>query len=110
MLYTVDQLSGRPIREGELLTASAVGASNIVRDVREILTNTFGGRMRRYESLVENSADAALAALAAKAKAKGYDGVVAVRLASPSIVDGSAAVLAYGTAFHFVSEKSAPGG
>ncbi len=105
MLYTVDQLSGRTIREGEMLTACAVGASNIVRDLREIITNTFGGRMRRYEVLIDIAIENGMQGLRDKAKAKGYDGVVAVRVATPSIVDGSAAVLVYGTGFHFVGDK-----
>jgi uncharacterized protein YbjQ (UPF0145 family) len=106
MLYTVDQLSSRPIREGELITVSAVGASNILRDLREIITNTFGGRMRRYENLVDAALERALAALAEKAKARGYDGVVAVRISHPAIVDGSAAIVAYGTGFNFVPDKA----
>jgi uncharacterized protein YbjQ (UPF0145 family) len=107
MLYTTDQLSGRPIREGELLTVSAVSASNIIRDVREIITNTFGGRMRRYESLADNALERATAALIEKAKAKGYDGVVAVRISTPNIVDGSVAIVIYGTGFNFVPREIA---
>jgi uncharacterized protein YbjQ (UPF0145 family) len=105
MLYTVDQLSGRPIREGELITVSAVSASNIIRDLREILTNTFGGRMRRYERLFDLAIENGLLALREKAKAQGYDGVVAVRIASPTIVEGSAAVLVYGTGFNFTGQN-----
>ncbi|MBC8049761.1 MAG: heavy metal-binding domain-containing protein [Chitinophagales bacterium] len=106
MLYTVDQLSGRAIREGEMLTASAVGASNIVRDLREILTNTFGGRMRRYETLIDVAVENGMQGLRDKAKAKGYDGVVAVRVSTPTIVEGSAAVLVYGTGFNFAGDKA----
>jgi uncharacterized protein YbjQ (UPF0145 family) len=103
-LYTIDQLSGRTIREGEFLTANAVCASNIVRDVREIITNTFGGNMRRYERLLDIATAQAIESLEQKAADKGYDGVLAVRIAHPAIVDGSAAVVIYGTGFNFVSE------
>jgi len=106
MLYTVEQLNGRAIREGELLTANAVCASNIVRDIREIVTNTFGGTMTRYEKLLDIALERAIASLEAKARAKGYDGVVAVRIVHPSIVDGSAAVVIYGTGFNFVAETA----
>ena len=41
-----------------------------------------------------------------KAIAKGYDGVVAVRVSTPTIVEGSAAVLVYGTGFNFASDKA----
>lgn len=104
MLYTVDQLSGRRIREGELLTVSVVRGANILRDIREMITNTLGGRMKRYETVTNQSLDQAIETLADKAKAKGYDGVVAVRIAPPHIVDGCVAIVIYGTAFNFVNE------
>lgn len=103
-LYTVERLAGRAIREGELLTANAVCASNIVRDVREMVTNTFGGKMSRYEKLLELATAQAAEALEAKAKEKGYDGVIAVRVSHPAIVEGSAAVVIYGTGFNFMTE------
>ncbi len=52
-LYSVEQLQGRAIEEGPMLFAVAVGAANILRDIREHITNTFGGRMTRYEELTE---------------------------------------------------------
>jgi uncharacterized protein YbjQ (UPF0145 family) len=102
-LYTVDQLPNRKIREGELLWASAVQAANIVRDVREMLTNTFGGRMRRYEGLMNDALARALAELEAKAKEQGYDGCLGVRISHPRIADGACEIFVYGTAFRFLS-------
>jgi uncharacterized protein YbjQ (UPF0145 family) len=101
-LYTVDQLPNRKIREGELLWASAVQAANIVRDVREMLTNTFGGRMRRYEGLMNDALARALAELESRAKEKGYDGCLGVRISHPRIADGACEIFVYGTAFRFL--------
>ncbi len=104
MLYTVDQLSGRRIREGELLAVSVVRGANILRDIREMITNTLGGRMKRYEYVTNQSLDEAFERLTEKAKSKGYDGVVAVRIAHPHIVDGCVAIVIYGTGFNFMNE------
>jgi uncharacterized protein YbjQ (UPF0145 family) len=106
MLYTAEQLSGRTIREGELVFASAISGANILRDIREAITNVLGGEMRRYEFVTEFTVQRALDSLAAKAEAKGYDGVSAVRLEHQHIVAGSISVTAYGTAFHFVTENT----
>lgn len=103
-IYTSDKLSNRKIEEGEIVWIAAVSAVNIIRDFREILTNTFGGRMYRYEKLVNTTMERALAALEEKAKAQGYDGCVAVRISHPRIADGACEIVVYGTGFHFVAE------
>jgi uncharacterized protein YbjQ (UPF0145 family) len=102
-LFTTDTLSDRTVREGELIWVSAVSAANIFRDVREMITNTLGGRMRRYERLMNVTIERALADLEAKATAKGYDGCLAVRISHPRIAEGACEILVYGTAFHFVA-------
>ena len=103
-LYTADRPSDKKVREGELIWVSAVSAANILRDVREMITNTLGGRMMRYERLMNDTMQRALADLEAKAKAKGYDGCVAVRISHPRLAEGACEIFVYGTAFHFVSD------
>lgn len=104
-LYTADKFADRKIREGELLWVSAVNAANIFRDIREMVTNTLGGRMLRYERLMNTTIERALADLDAKAKAKGYDGCLAVRISHPRIAEGACEILVYGTAFHFIANE-----
>jgi uncharacterized protein YbjQ (UPF0145 family) len=104
-LYTADRLSDRKVREGEMLWVSAVSAANIFRDIREMITNTLGGRMRRYERLMNQTITRALADLEAQAQAKGYDGCLAVRISHPRIAEGACEILVYGTAFHFVANE-----
>lgn len=100
-LFTTDALSFAEIEEGELLWACAITAANILRDFREHITNTFGGQMKRYEGVVAETLERALADLDAKATAKGYDGVVAVRISNPKIVEGGVEVIVYGTGFRY---------
>ncbi len=103
VLYTADRLSDRKVKEGELMWVSTVNAANILRDVREIITNTLGGKMRRYERLMDSTLERALADLEAKAKEKGYDGCLAVRISHPRLADGACEIFVYGTAFSFVT-------
>lgn len=100
-LYSVEQLQGRDIEEGPMLFAVAVGAANILRDIREHITNTFGGRMTRYEELAEATVARALADLEAKADAAGFDGVIGVRVSHPKIAEGAVEVVVYGTPFRY---------
>jgi len=105
-IYTVESLSGRRIKEGELIYANAVLAANLLRDIREAITNAVGGKMRRYEGVLDRVTEQALGLLKEKAAGAGYDGVVAVRISSPYMIQGSAAITVYGTGFNFVADKA----
>ena len=70
-----------------------------------MITNTFGGRMSRYERVIEQTVQRALDDLDAAAKDKGYDGCLGVRISHPTIVHGGVEVVAYGTGFHYVGGK-----
>lgn len=97
------------VEVGEMLVAVGVMAANVVNDIRENLRNLVGGRMRHYEALIESAVEAALDELAAKAKARGYDGVIGVKISHPSVVDGGVEVVVYGNGFCFVEPVTAAG-
>lgn len=101
-LHTIERFAERKIREGELVSVCAVEAANIIKDFREKITNTFGGQMHKYEELTEKAITRALEKLDTRAKELGYDGVLAVRLSHPSLVEGGVEVVAYGTGFSYV--------
>lgn len=112
MLIALDQISSATrlgetgcadgdtqIEVGELLTVVTVMAANVVRDIRENIRNLVGGRMPHYERLIEQAIQQALADLEQKAKDRGYDGVVGVKISHPTVVDGGVEVIAYGNGF-----------
>ena len=98
-LIALDALPDGDVAVGELLTAVAVPAANVVRDIRENIRNLTGGRMVHYERLVQSAIDSALADLAAKAAERGYDGVVGLKISHPNVVDGGVEVIVYGNGF-----------
>jgi uncharacterized protein YbjQ (UPF0145 family) len=81
-------------------------AANLLRDVREAITNALGGKMLRYERLLDRVTAQALGMLKEKAVEKGYDGIVAVRISNPFMIQGSAAITVYGTGFNFIPDES----
>ena len=86
---------------GEMVAVSAVHASNLIRDVREMITNALGGRMRRYERLLDAAMTDGLSRFRAELAAQGYDGALGVRFAHPTIVQGAAELMIYGTGFRY---------
>jgi len=100
-LVTTDTIQDAEIVTGEVVFAVAVSGANIVRDMREAIVNTIGGKMIRYEQLVDMTIARALEMLKARAAEQGYDGVLAVRLSHPMITNGAVEVVATGTGFRF---------
>ncbi|MBV7330850.1 YbjQ family protein [Chloroflexi bacterium TSY] len=87
------------IEIGEMLVVVAVNAANVVKDIRENIRNLVGGQMSHYEGLVEDAIERALTQLEEKAEARGYDGVIGVKISHPHVVDGGVEVIVYGNGF-----------
>lgn len=99
LMISLDQLHNPQIEVGELLTVVVVKAANVVNDVRENIRNLAGGRMKHYENLIQEAMDAALNELEEKAKDRGYDGVIGLKISHPMVVNGGAEVVVYGNGF-----------
>ena len=93
------------ITHGTIVTACAVTGANIIRDMREAITNTVGGHMTRYKSLLDRTIARALDTLAERAKAQGYDGVLGIRISHPTITSGALEVVVAGTGFRYVQPQ-----
>lgn len=100
-IVTTETLSEGPVQHGEVVFACAVSGANIIRDMREAVVNTIGGRMTKYEALLDQTIARALEELSRRAKENGYDGVLAVRISHPVITNGAVEVVVTGTGFNF---------
>lgn len=103
ILVSTDTYPNAEIAVGSVVTATAISGANVLRDMREVITNTLGGKMTRYEAVVQETVDRAIENLGARAAAEGYDGVLAIRLSHPMITDGAIEVVAVGTGFYLAA-------
>ena len=99
MLISLDQVHNHDVEIGELLTVVVVAAANVIKDIRENIRNLVGGRMTHYEKMIEDAVNQALQDLEKKAKERGYDGVIGVKIANPTVVEGAIEVIVYGNGF-----------
>lgn len=106
-LLTCDSVTDRPIKQGAMLHACAVSGANILRDMRETITNTIGGHMTRYEVILDQTVSRALSTLAQRATDHGYDGVMDVKISHPTITQGAIEVVVAGTGFNYTSNSEA---
>jgi len=99
LMTTTDTAPGREISETlGLVSANAVRARNIGRDILAGLKNITGGEIGAYRELLLESRNEALERLEEEARAMGADAVVGLRMATAEVMQGAAEILVYGTA------------
>jgi uncharacterized protein YbjQ (UPF0145 family) len=81
-----------------LVQGSSVRAKHVGRDLMAGIKNIFGGELKGYTELLQDSRDEATQRMLDQAKAVGANAVLNVRFSTSSITAGAAELLAYGTA------------
>ena len=88
----------RIVKHLGLVQGSTVRAKHAGRDFMAGLKNIFGGELKGYTELLQESRDEAVARLSEQATAVGANAVINVRFATSAITAGASEILAYGTA------------
>ena len=99
LMTTSDNVAGQEIVETlGLVTANAVRARHLGRDIMAALKNLIGGEIVSYRQLLTGTREEALQRLEQEAEQLGADAVVTVRISSLSVTAGAAEIYVYGTA------------
>ena len=98
-MSTTDTVAGRPtIKVLDVVSGSTVRARNIGRDITALFRNVVGGEVSEYTSLLAQSREEALQRMKDVAVDKGANAIVGMRFMTSMVAQGSAEILAYGTA------------
>jgi len=81
-----------------LVQGSTVRAKHVGRDLMAGLKNIFGGELKGYTELLQESREEAIERMQQQASAIGANAVLNVRFSTSSISQGAAEIFAYGTA------------
>lgn len=81
-----------------LVQGSSVRAKHVGRDIMASFKNIFGGELRGYTELLQESRDQAVSRMVEQASAVGANAVLNVRFSTSSVAAGAAEIFAYGTA------------
>ena len=99
ILSTTDTVAGRPtVKVLGVVSGSTVRARNIGRDITALFRNVVGGEVSEYTSLLAQSREEALQRMKDVAGGKGANAIVGRRFMTSMVAQGSAEILAYGTA------------
>ena len=104
-VYTTENVAGMRIVESlGLVRGNTIRARHLGRDILAGLKMLFGGEITDYTKMLAESREQALDRMCEEARQLGADAVVAARFATSTIAQGSAELLAYGTAVKIVAE------
>ncbi len=100
--YTTERVAGKTISKNlGVATGSTIRARNIGRDIVAGLRTLVGGEVPEYTEMMAHARNQAIERMLAKANEMGADAVVGVRFSTAMIMQGTAEVMAYGTAVKF---------
>jgi uncharacterized protein YbjQ (UPF0145 family) len=96
---TTDFVPGKEIVEVlGIARGSTVRARNIGRDIFASFKNIIGGEIDEYTKLQAYAREEAMQRMNQDAKQMGADAIINIRLTTAMIMQGTAEILAYGTA------------
>ena len=88
----------RIIKHLGLVQGSTVRSKHAGRDLMAGIKNIFGGELKGYTELLNESRDEALDRMIEQARQAGANAVLNVRFSTSSVAAGAAEIFAYGTA------------
>ena len=101
ILANTDYISGKELETLGLVQGSTIQSKNIGRDITQSFKTLVGGELKASTDMMNEARALATKRMVREAEALGADGVVNIRYASSTVMQGAAEVIAYGTAVKF---------
>ena len=99
LLSNLEVVPGKRINKHlGLVMGSTVRSKHVGRDLMAGLKNIFGGELRGYTELLQESRDEAVERMKQQAGAIGDNAVLNIRFSTSSVAQGAAEIFAYGSA------------
>lgn len=99
LITNLEVVPGRRVREHlGLVQGSTVRAKHVGRDIAASFKNVFGGELKGYTELLNDSREEAMARMKEQAQSIGANAVLNVRFSTSSVAQGASELFVYGTA------------
>ena len=100
--YSTETVAGKTISKHlGVATGSTIRVRNIGRDIVAGLRTLVGGELPEYTEMMAHARNQAVERMLTKAEEMGADAVVSVRFSTAMVMQGTAEVMAFGTAVKF---------
>ena len=98
-LTNVEHVPGKQTQEVlGMVMGSTIRAKHVGRDMMAGFKNIFGGELKGYTELLQESRKEATERMVAQANELGANAIINVRFTTSSVAQGASEILAYGTA------------
>lgn len=98
-IFTLDTIEGYHIKEIKgLVRGNTIRARNLLQDILALLRSLVGGEVAEYTKMMAESREQALDRMRSEAQDRGANAIIGMRLTTSMILQGTAEILAYGTA------------
>ena len=101
IIVNIDYIPGKEFDVIGIVKGNMVQSKHVGRDVMAGLKGIVGGELAGYTEMLHEAREVATARMTDEARALNADAIVNVRFASAGIIQGSAEIIAYGTAVKF---------
>lgn len=99
LLSNLEIVPGRKVKDHlGLVQGSTVRAKHVGRDIAASFKNVFGGELRGYTELLNDSRQEAIKRMTEQAEAIGANAVLNIRFSTSSLTQGAAELFVYGSA------------
>ena len=99
LLTTLEYVPGKTINKHPgLVQGSTVRAKHAGKDIMAGIKNIFGGELKAYTELLQESREEAIERMKEQAQATGANAILNIRFSTSSITQGASEIYTYGTA------------
>ena len=99
ILTTLEYVPGKTITKHlGLVQGSTVRAKHAGRDIMAGVKNIFGGELKAYTELLQESREEAIERMKQQARETGANAILNIRFSTSSITQGASEIYTYGTA------------
>lgn len=101
LLLTINYVPGKEIEALGIVKGNVVQSKHIGKDIMAGLKNVVGGELHGYTEMLNEAREIATKRMVDEAEKMGADAVIRVEYATSAIMDGTAEMVAYGTAVKY---------
>lgn len=101
LLLTINYVPGKEIEALGIVKGNVVQSKHIGRDIMAGLKTVVGGEIESYTQMLTEAREIATQRMVTEAEAMGADAVIRVEYTTSSIMEGTAEMVAYGTAVKY---------
>ena len=101
LLLTINYVPDKEIEALGIVKGNVVQSKHLGKDIMAGLKNVVGGELRGYTEMLTEAREIATQRMVQEAESMGADAVIRVEYTTSAIMDGTAEVIAYGTAVKY---------